>query len=81
MSIDALKNQLIMTAWVARDDDGALYMYKVKPYRCKGDYEGCWDSNGDTLALDNSLFQSVTWESEPLEVTISIIPNKKQCKH
>lgn len=58
-----------------------LYMYKVKPYRGKGDYEGCWDSDGDTLALDNSRFQSVTWESEPLEVTISIIPNKKKYKH
>lgn len=79
--MDATKDQLIMTAWVARDDDGALYMYKVKPYRGKADYEGFWDSDGDTLALDNSLFQSVTWVSEPLEVTISIIPNKKKCKH
>lgn len=77
MSMDTTKDQLVMTAWVARDDDGALYMYKVKPYRGKGDYEGCWDSDGDTLALDNFLFQSVTWESEPLEVTISIIPNNK----
>lgn len=81
MSMDATKEQLIMTAWIARDEDGALYMYKVKPYRGKGDYKGCWDSDGDTLALDKSLFPSVTWESEPLEVTISIIPNKKQCKH
>lgn len=79
--MDATKDQLIMTAWIARDYYGALYMYKVKPYRGGGDYEDCWDSDGDTLALDNSLFQSVTWESEPLEVTISIIPNKKQCKH
>ena len=79
--MDALKDQLIMTAWVARDDDGALYMYKVKPYRGKGINFGCWDTDGDTLALENSLFPSVTWESEPLEVTISIIPNNKKCKH
>lgn len=72
------KEQLIMTAWVARDDDGALYMYKAKPYRGKGDFEGCWDSDGDTLALDNSLFKSVTWESEPLEVTISIFAAREK---
>ena len=40
-----------MTAWIARDKDGALYMYKVKPYRGKADYEDCWDSDGDSLAL------------------------------
>lgn len=79
--MDAPKDQLIITAWIARDKDGALYMYKVKPYRGKNDYDDCWDSDGDTLALDNSLFRSITWESEPLEVTISIIPNKKKCKH
>ena len=78
MSMDAPKDQLIMTAWIARDKDGALYMYKVKPYRGKADYEGCWGSDGDTLALENSLFLSVSWESDPLEVTISIIPNKKK---
>lgn len=78
--MDAHKDQLIMTAWIARDKDGALYMYKDKPYRGKADYEDCWDSDGDTLALDNSLFQSIIWESEPLDVTISIIPNKKSCK-
>lgn len=79
--MDALKGQPLMTAWVARDDDGDLYMYKVKPYRGKGDHEGCWDSDGYTVALENSLFPSVTWESEPLEVTIYIIPNNKKCKH
>lgn len=68
-----------MSAWIARDKDGALYMYKVKPYRGKSDYEDCWDSDGDTLALDNSLFQSITWESEPLEVTISIIQKNTTC--
>ena len=79
--MNVLKDQLIMTAWVARDEDGALYMYKVKPYREKTNHEGYWGSDGYTLALDNALFQSVSWQSEPLEVTVSIIPNKKECKH
>lgn len=42
MSLVPLKDQLIMNAWIARDKDGALYMYKVKPYRGKSDYEDCW---------------------------------------
>lgn len=66
--------QLIMTAWIARDEDGALFMYKDKPSRAKSDCGGFWYSGGDYSGMDNSLFQSVTWTSEPLEVTLSIIP-------
>lgn len=48
--------------WVARDKNGALYVYSTKPVK----YSAIWENNGLTLALEAfpKLFTFVKWEDE-----------------
>lgn len=64
---------VVVRSWVARDENGDLYVYRNEPYR-SGD---CWFSHGDCSAIDSTRFRDVTWESEPLAVNISITPRKR----
>lgn len=76
-------NEMKMQGWVARDEDGVLWLYiDEKPektpahvtQRWNPNYKGCWASDGvETKVLDSALFPSVTWEdAEPTEVEITI---------
>lgn len=60
-----------LTAWVARDEDGSLFLFFRDPFRKAN---GCWEGR---LAnrLDNELFPEVTWETAPKEIEI-LIKNK-----
>ena len=64
MSKKALK------AWVARDEDGSLYMYSAKPKKLI-DY---WHAAGvGYMKLDDSLFPEVQWsDDEPTKVKLVI---------
>ena len=63
-----------LKAWVARDDNGMLYLYLAKPRKSKW----TWMTNIrpdviDLIELSRELFPEVKWENEePTEVTISI---------
>ena len=59
-----------LKAWVARDDDGSLYMYTAKPKKIR-DF---WHAGGlGYMKLDDSLFPEVQWsDEEPTEVSITI---------
>ncbi len=66
---------LTITGWIARDEDGDLYIYRSKPFReVSSSAGGFWSAYGASSALDNALFPSVTWKSEALEVDITITP-------
>lgn len=56
--------------YVARDKDSQLYLFKDAPLRGKE----CWWAeagvDGTYLRLDTALFPEVTWESEPLPVSL-----------
>ncbi|QSV44731.1 hypothetical protein [Geobacter benzoatilyticus] len=56
--------------YVARDKDSQLYLFKDVPLRGKE----CWWAeagvDGTYLRLDKALFPEVTWESEPLPVSL-----------
>lgn len=70
-------DELIINGWVARDKDGDLCLYRNKPIRDElvaGTGLCLWASHGQFSSLDASLFPSVTWDSEPLEVTITVKP-------
>lgn len=55
--------------WVARDKNGLLHLYCEPPRR--GDT--IWfPVNELYMAIDQSLFPSVIWESEPKKVKITI---------
>ena len=65
-------------AWVARDNDGSLYMYTDKPQKSR-DY---WNSTKvGYLKLDDSLFPEVQWsDEEPKEIRLSIRDNMEKSK-
>lgn len=63
----------VISGWVARDTDTRnLYFYNRKPIRMS-----CmWSTSQGLLPLDPSLFPDLTWESDPLPVTITIKPKQ-----
>ena len=54
--------------WVARDWCGMLYAYFNKPIRDTVWKE--WDSDKVSLSIDDSFFQELKWEDEPIEVEL-----------
>lgn len=69
------KQETVISGWVARNEDGDLYIYRSKPFReGSSSADGFWSAYGASSALDNALFPSVTWKSEALEVDITITP-------
>lgn len=55
--------------WVARDSDGSLNIHKEKPSRWSIYF---WICRGGYLHIDKTLFPELTWESEPIEVELTI---------
>ena len=65
------KNLPFIERWVARDEDGALYLYfGEKPEKCNT----IWDDYEDSfIAIDDSLFPEVQWsDEEPTKVKLVI---------
>ena len=58
-----------ITAWVARDEDGGLYIHTLEPNK-ENDF---WIGLGDNLVIDRHLFPRVKWEDEePTKVELTI---------
>ena len=55
--------------WVARDKDGELYLYSLRPI--KGDkHFVCNTFNSECMQLDSDILSEVTWENSPVEIEI-----------
>lgn len=65
-------------AWVARDENGSLYMYTAKPKKLI-DY---WHAEGvGYMKLDDNLFHEVQWsDGEPKEIRLSVRDNMEKSK-
>lgn len=63
----------VIQGWVARDEDGNLFMYSTNPERI----ETMWMGEAANFDLRNYLFPDLTWESDPLPVEIIIKRKKK----
>ena len=58
-----------MEAWVARDKDGKLFLYRDKPIKDKF----VWYSPGFSLVLASASFPEIKWsDDEPTKVSITI---------
>ena len=58
-----------MEAWVARDMDGKLFLYRDKPIKDKF----VWYSPGFSLVLASASFPEIKWsDDEPTRVSITI---------
>ena len=55
---------------IARDKDGTLIIGRKKPERVH--QVGAWMGFGQCMHLDKELFKDVTWETEPVDVEITI---------
>ena len=55
--------------WIVRDWGGMLFAYFNKPIRDTVWKE--WNSDEDSLSIDDSLFPDRTYEDEPLEVMLT----------
>ena len=67
-----------LKAWVARDEDGMLYLYAAKPQKL----DDTWYSRSFCFfKLDDSLFPEVKWsDEEPKGIELSI-HNKEESKN
>lgn len=53
--------------WIARDENGLLYIYANKPIRRKGRFE---DELDDYEEIPEYYFPEVTWENSPKELVV-----------
>lgn len=53
--------------WIARDENGSLWLFSDKPYK----YKGMWRSNSIMYRIHEKLFPEVKWEDkEPRELIL-----------
>ena len=72
-----------LKVWVARDEDGILYVYFIHPFKGKTEWRLPDFHNEDGVGakrIDSNLFPSVKWEDEePTEAYITLAePQSKQ---
>lgn len=65
----------VICGWVARDNNGKLYIYSDKPERYNKGLR--WVMGYAFLPLSSDLFPDLTWEDDPIEVEIIIKRKKK----
>lgn len=61
-----------MRAWIARDENGELFLYTEYPNRYAHNF-GVYRS-WEALRLDPSEYPELRWEDEPKEVEFTIGP-------
>lgn len=64
----------VIHGWVARDNNGKLYIYSDKPERYNKGFR--WVLGSAFLPLPSDLFPDLTWDDDPIEVEL-IIKRKK----
>lgn len=64
----------VIQGWVARDGNGNLWAYTHKPIRSDKPY---WLGEVADFTLSNDMLPTLTWESDPLQVEITIKRKKK----
>lgn len=66
-----IPEEVTIKGWVARDaNPHSLYVYERMPER----FSDMWGSSHNSIQLDPTFFPSVTWDSEPQKVKITITP-------
>ena len=64
----------IKCCWVARDYDGTLMLYDIKPHRC---VTGVWVGGENYFPLGKNMFPDLDTRNEPIEVELTIKDIKK----
>ena len=63
-----------MKLWIARDNDGSLYLYDQRPVLNTLINE-VWECTkfGNWYDIDNSLFPEVTFENSPQQIELKLV--------
>lgn len=56
--------------WVARDEDGLIFLYSSKPIRGNGQWMLNIEECSDLIPIDDNSFPNLRWEDEPLEIKL-----------
>lgn len=57
--------------FIARDANGDLYLFEKKPHRTQRAEGNVWRTDeSDYMRVDSSMFPQLTWEDEPMEITL-----------
>lgn len=64
------KIEAVIRGWVARDENGDLFMYSTKPFRDKT--TELWFGGLTMMTPSNDLFPDITWDDEPIKVELII---------
>ena len=64
------KEEVTIDGWVARNNDGDINCYPYFPPDRLDEHK--WVSDPNQFNLDYRKFPSVTWESEPKKVSVTI---------
>lgn len=60
-----------MELWLARDADGALFLYDTKPIKSRGRFTG--ELFNHSYRIATSEFPEVTYENSPQKVELKLI--------
>lgn len=61
-----------MNMYIARDQNGDLFLYPIKPDRYVTEYY-VFFTGDDWWNIDSDLFPEVTFENSPMEVELKLI--------
>lgn len=75
---------MINTVWVARDEDGSLFLYSNKPI--KETFEGQirfvpYEIGCVTMKINSELFPGVTLENSPQQANLTLVKANKNNKN
>ena len=62
-----------MKFWVARDEDGILCLFEIKPFL---NINNDWDSDDNYFVIDENQFPEVTFENSPQQVELKLVKEK-----
>ena len=63
-----------MKMWIARDEDGRLYLHPIKPYLIDTPFNDYWNNEDENwMQLREDSFPEVTFENSPMEVELKLI--------
>lgn len=64
-----------MKFWIARDEDGLLYLYMKKPYLIT--HTHYFDNEYLIGEIDKDLFPEVTFKNSPKEVELKLVKEEE----
>lgn len=62
-----------MKLWIARDEDGSLFMYREKPILYNSRWRNGYAHSKHCFVLPENIFPEVTFENSPQEVKIELV--------